>query len=131
MGDLEIRGFVIRGFPFPPKSANCKDFLYWVHKIFSLLTHGLNIGCANAHPCALGSAAPEFIYSLTVSLPNTRMKSVFNDTTQKTCSRNTREPSRPNSLSQVNSSAARSHSIGFHCPSSPTLSSFALLRLPP
>ena len=27
-GVLEIRGFVIRGFPFPPKSANCKDPLY-------------------------------------------------------------------------------------------------------
>ena len=28
MGDLEIRGFVIREFPFSQKSANCKDFLY-------------------------------------------------------------------------------------------------------
>ena len=27
-GVFEIRGFVIRGFPFPQKSANCKDFLY-------------------------------------------------------------------------------------------------------
>ena len=27
-GVLEIRGFVIRGFPFPQKTANCKDFLY-------------------------------------------------------------------------------------------------------
>ena len=30
MGDLEIRGFVIRGFPFTQKSANCKDSLYLV-----------------------------------------------------------------------------------------------------
>ena len=41
-GVLEIRGFVIRGFPFPPKSANCKDFLYVPTKLanqFCLFSH--------------------------------------------------------------------------------------------
>ena len=32
MGVLEICGFVIRGFPFPPKSANYKDSLYLHNK---------------------------------------------------------------------------------------------------
>ena len=36
MGDLEICGFVIRGFPFAPKSANCKDSLYFSNSILSL-----------------------------------------------------------------------------------------------
>ena len=34
MGDLEIRGFTIRGIPFPPISANCKDFLYLLTLVF-------------------------------------------------------------------------------------------------
>ena len=31
---------------------------FWVRKAIILFTSGPNIGCANAHPCALGSAAP-------------------------------------------------------------------------
>ena len=38
-GVPEIRGFVIRGFPFPQKSANCKDFLYFL----------VNLGNQNFH----------------------------------------------------------------------------------
>jgi len=49
---------------------------------------------------------------------NTKINSVFNETTQNTCSKNTSEPSNPRSLSHVSSSAARSHSIGFQFPSS-------------
>lgn len=43
----------------------------------------------------------------------TKMNSVLSDTTQNTCSKNTREPSRPSNRSHVSSSAARSHSKGF------------------
>ena len=31
---------------------------FCVRKVIILFTIGPNIGCANAHPCALGSAAP-------------------------------------------------------------------------
>lgn len=43
---------------------------------------------------------------------------MLRDTTQNTCSRNTSDPSRPSRRSQVSSSAARSHSIGFQLRSS-------------
>uniref|UniRef100_A0A2M4C397 Uncharacterized protein n=1 Tax=Anopheles marajoara TaxID=58244 RepID=A0A2M4C397_9DIPT len=46
------------------------------------------------------------------------MNAVLSETTQKTCSRKTIEPSRPSNRSHVSSSAARSHSIGFQLASS-------------
>ena len=51
--------------------------------------------------------------------PRPPISPVLRETTQKTCSRKTRLPSRPSNLSQVSSSAARSHSIGFHWSPSP------------
>ena len=33
-----------------------------VRKTIIFLTGGPNIGCANAHPCALGSAAPGLLF---------------------------------------------------------------------
>ncbi|ALC42903.1 CG8993 [Drosophila busckii] len=53
------------------------------------------------------------------------MNMVFNEITQKTCSKKTRDPSRPSKRSQVSSSAARSHSIGFHFASSLSASAAA------
>ena len=38
-GVLEIRGFAIREFSFSPKSANCKDFLYFNCKNTQLKIH--------------------------------------------------------------------------------------------
>lgn len=46
------------------------------------------------------------------------MNIVLRETTQNTCSRNTSEPSRPSRRSQVSSSAALSHSMGFQLRSS-------------
>ncbi|CRL03327.1 CLUMA_CG016876, isoform A [Clunio marinus] len=50
------------------------------------------------------------------------MKSVSSETTQKTCSKNTIDPSRPRSLSHVSSNSAPLllNSIGFQIPSFPS-----------
>ena len=56
----------------------------------------INVKGPKRYTCTLLIKLALAAFAKTENLPNTRMNSVLRETTQKTCSRNTREPSSPN-----------------------------------